>query len=90
LAPTADSQPYGIALVPDGRTIWFTERAGNRLGRYTYITQIVEFPLPTPASSPTGIAIDSAGCAWYTAPAANQIGRFCSITSFLPLVVKNR
>jgi virginiamycin B lyase len=86
--PTLSSEPYGIALASDGWTVWFTERAGNKLGRFD--GAFAEFPLPTPASSPTGIAIDSAGCAWYAAPTANQIGRFCPVYTFLPVILKNR
>jgi len=85
--PTPSSEPYGIALAADGETVWFTERAGNKLGRFDGV--FVEFPLPTPGSSPTSIALDSAGCAWYAAPAANRIGRLCPIYSFLPVVLKN-
>jgi streptogramin lyase len=77
----------------DGNTlIWFTERVGNKLGRYRYPigTFHYEFPLPTANSLPTGIAVDGEGCAWYTAPGANQIGRFCLILryGYLPLVSK--
>jgi streptogramin lyase len=86
--PTPASEPYGIALAADGATVWFTERAGNKLGRFD--GAFAEFPLPTPASSPTGIALDSAGCAWYAAPAANRIGRFCPVHVFLPVILKNR
>ena len=85
--PTPGSEPYGIALAADGKTVWFTERAGNKLGRFD--GRIVEFPLPTPNSSPTGIALDSAGCAWYAAPTANRIGRLCLVRSFLPVILKN-
>ena len=86
--PTPGSEPYGIALAADGVTVWFTERAGNKLGRFD--GAFAEFPLPTPASSPTGIALDSAGCAWYAAPAANRIGRFCPVHVFLPVILKNQ
>jgi len=86
--PTPDSEPYGMALASDGATVWFTERAGNKLGRFD--GAFAEFPLPTPDSSPTGIALDSAGCAWYAAPTANQIGRLCPVVRFLPVIQKNR
>ena len=86
--PTPASEPYGMAVTSDGRTIWFTERAGNKLGHFD--RAFTEFPLPTPASSPTGIALDSAGCAWYTASTANRIGRFCPVHVFLPVILKNQ
>jgi streptogramin lyase len=86
--PTPGSEPYGIALAADGETVWFTERTGNKLGRFH--GAFAEFPLPTPASSPTGIALDNVGCVWYAGPTADQIGRFCPVTSFLPVILKNR
>jgi virginiamycin B lyase len=88
--PTPDSEPYGIALGSDGWTVWFTEKAGNKIGKLNPGTgAVTEFPLPTPASSPTGIVLDSVGCAWYAAPTANQIGRFCPVRIFLPVISKN-
>jgi virginiamycin B lyase len=77
---TLDSEPYGIAT--DGNSlIWFTERAGNKLGLYQHpldaCSTHLEFPLPTPNRLPTGIAVDSEGCVWYTAPGVNRIGRLC-------------
>jgi streptogramin lyase len=86
--PTPGSEPYGIALGPDGETIWFTQRAGNKLGHFNRV--FAQFPLPTPASSPTSIVLDSAGCAWYASPTANRIGRFCPVRVFLPVALKNR
>ncbi|MBN1136043.1 MAG: hypothetical protein JXM73_05635 [Anaerolineae bacterium] len=86
--PTPGSEPYGIALASDIATVWFTERAGNKLGRFD--GAFAEFPLPTPGSSPTSIALDSAGCAWYAAPTANRIGRFCPVHVFLPVILKNQ
>jgi virginiamycin B lyase len=88
---TPDSEPYGITL-QGSDLVWFTERAGNRLGRFRDSTNVmVEFPLPTPGSQPTDIAIDAAGCAWYAAPGANSIGRLCLSAldrAYLPMVVR--
>ena len=85
--PTPNSEPYGITMASDGATVWFTERAGNKIGRFD--GSFAEFPLPTPASSPTGVVLDSVGCVWYAAPTANQIGRFCPVRVFLPVILKN-
>ncbi len=87
---TPDSEPYGITL-QGSDLVWFTERAGNRLGRYRVSTgALVEYSLPTPGSQPTDIAVDSAGCAWYAAPGANRIGRLCPTSLapiYLPVVI---
>ena len=88
---TANSEPYGIA-VEGTEAIWFTERAANRVGRYTGELPPREYVLPTPGSLPTDLAVEGDGCAWYTAPGANQIGRLClpfPVQSYLPLVFKD-
>jgi virginiamycin B lyase len=89
---TSDSEPYGIA-VEGGGTVWFTERAANRIGRYVGEPPPREYLLPTQGSLPTDIVVEGEGCAWYTAPGANQIGRLClpfPFRSYLPLVRKGQ
>jgi virginiamycin B lyase len=93
---TAGSEPYGIAVEVDSgvaRAIWFTERNGNRLGRFTGEHSFPrEYLLPTPNSRPTDIVVDGEGCAWYAAPGANRIGRFCpppDTHTFLPLILRD-
>jgi len=87
---TPDSEPYGITL-QGSDVVWFTERAGNRLGRYQVSGgALVEYGLPTPGGQPTDVAVDADGCAWYAAPGANRIGRFCPWAleqTYLPLVL---
>ncbi len=54
--PNPGSGPTTIALAQDG-TVWFTESAGNRIGRMRPDgTGLTEFPLPNPNSSPRIIA----------------------------------
>lgn len=88
--PTPDSEPYGITLQGND-VVWFTERAGNRLGRYQVSGgALVEYGLPTPGGEPTDVVVDADGCAWYAAPGANRIGRFCPGAldrTYLPLVL---
>ena len=88
---TPDSEPYGITL-QGSDVVWFTERAGNRVGRYQVSTdRLIEYALPTPGSQPTDIAVDGAGCAWYTASAADRLGRLCPSAmgaTYLPLVLR--
>ena len=87
---TPNSEPYGITL-QGSDAVWFTERAGNRLGRYQVSTgALVEYGLPTPGGEPTDVAVDADGCAWYTAPGANRIGRLCPWAleqTYLPLLL---
>ncbi len=94
---TPESEPYGIAMEGDStvaRAVWFTERGGNRLGRFTGDHSYPrEYSLPTPNSRPTDIVVDGQGCAWYTAPGANRIGRFCPPPepyTFLPLILRGQ
>jgi virginiamycin B lyase len=93
---TAGSEPFGIFVEVASsvaRAVWFTERNGNRLGRFTGEDSFPrEYLLPTPNSQPTDIVVDGEGCAWYTAPGANRIGRFCpppDTHTFLPLILRN-
>jgi len=78
--PTAASEPYDLVYV-DG-LIWFTERSGNKIGRFDIQTgQFEEYLIPTPNSEPRGIAVANDGKIWFTEWAANQIGRFDPTTS---------
>jgi virginiamycin B lyase len=72
--PTAGSQPWGIVNGRDG-ALWFTEWAGNKIGRVTTGGAFTEYPLPTPAAEPQGIARNSDGSLWFVESAANRIGR---------------
>lgn len=86
--PTASSEPFGLTIDGDV-ALWFTERAGNRLGRFPSTGSMRDYLLPTANSTPTDIAVDGAGCAWYAAPGSNRIGRFCAPPLqglYLPLV----
>src|SRR5919204_152705 len=54
--PHADSGPTTVAIGSDG-TVWFTEQAGNRIGRMAPDGTIREFDLPHHGSSPRIITI---------------------------------
>ncbi|HSN86729.1 MAG TPA: hypothetical protein VL025_08220, partial [Thermoanaerobaculia bacterium] len=74
--PTPESAPTSIKVAPDG-TIWFTERAANKIGRLDPATgTITEFDVPTERSAPTGIAVAPDGGVWFTEKMAGKIGRF--------------
>ena len=87
---TPDSEPYGITTAFGA--VWFTERAGNKIGRYGPTDQMYEYALPTPGSQPTDIVVDATGCAWYAAPGTDRIGRLCFKEAdyfvYLPLVLR--
>lgn len=73
--PTAASEPYDLAF--DGTYIWFTEKAGNKIGRLTVANgNIVEYPVPTANSQPTGIDVAPNGKVWFVQKTGNKIASF--------------
>src|SRR4051812_18653950 len=73
--PNKGSAPTTISIARDG-TVWFTESAGNRIGRFSPDgSNLAEFPLPHPGSSPRIIAIGSDGNVWFSEHEGNRIGR---------------
>jgi virginiamycin B lyase len=76
--PNAGSQPNGIVTGPDGN-LWFTEVAGNRIGRMAPGGVITEFPLPTnsqgQSSQPVAILVGPDGALWFTMSNSSRIGR---------------
>jgi virginiamycin B lyase len=82
--PTRSSKPAGIAAGPDG-ALWFTEYAGNRIGRIGVDGQLLEFKVPTARSLPDGIVAGADGALWFTEGAGNKVGRITTdgtITEF--------
>jgi streptogramin lyase len=80
---TADSgDPYGIGAGPDGIAVgpdgnlWFTEYAGNRIGRITPAGAVTEFSAGiTAGSQPDQIAAGPDGNLWFTETRGNRVGR---------------
>lgn len=70
---TANSGPAEIASGPDGN-LWFTEYAGQRIGRITPAGVVTEYTLSAGAF-PSGIAAGPDGNLWFTEYGANKIGR---------------
>ncbi len=64
--PTPNSFPWGITTGPDSNA-WFTEHAGNRIGRVTLAGEVSEFPFPTPATESAGASaiITREGELWF-------------------------
>jgi virginiamycin B lyase len=71
--PSASAGASGIVRGQDNGW-WFTEFSGNKIGRFSFAGDVVEFPIPTPNSGPLGIASDSQAI-WFTEFNANKIGR---------------
>ncbi len=73
--PHPNSGPTTVAIAPDG-SIWFTEGAGNRIGRIQPDgTGLKEFDLPHPGSQPRIIALGADKNMWFTEHLGNRIGR---------------
>jgi virginiamycin B lyase len=72
--PTANAQPQGIAVAPDG-SIWFTENHANQIGEVTPSGAVNEYAIPTLNSGPEGIAVAPDGSVWFTESTADQIGK---------------
>src|ERR1043165_1475248 len=63
--PTANSQPEGITLGPDGN-MWFTETSANKIGRIDPKGHITEFVVPQAFSAPVDIVAGADGALWFT------------------------
>ncbi|HEX6818778.1 MAG TPA: hypothetical protein VF120_10415 [Ktedonobacterales bacterium] len=96
--PTTNGTPSSITAGPDG-SLWFVERAGNKIGRITTSGTVTEFSLPTTSGQTNtalfGIASGADGNLWFTWLRVGssldqaQIGRITpsgAITAF-PLVL---
>jgi virginiamycin B lyase len=74
--PPTKGKPQRLELDKDGN-VWFTERQGNKLGRFDPKTEsFKEFPLPGPEASPYAIGIDRDGMIWYSSHEQDTLGRF--------------
>jgi virginiamycin B lyase len=82
--PTLGSSPRRLRIGPDGKTMWFTEAEGNNIGSVTTSGFIVEYPIPTPNSTPSGITAGPDGAIWFneSASSANQIVRMTTAGQF--------
>ena len=73
--PTANSEPYDIAYA--NGVVWFTERAGNKIGRLQISSGVIqEFAIPTANSAPTGITVAANGDVWFVEQTGHKFGRF--------------
>lgn len=66
---------FPLQLVEQDKAIWFTELYGNKVGILSKEDPdyILEFPVPTNSSGPSGLFIGS-GLVWFTEAFANKVG----------------
>jgi len=70
--PTPNSLPESILLGPDG-ALWFTETAGNKIGRITPVSgKITEYQA---TGAPWDLIVGPDGAFWFTETNGNKIGR---------------
>ena len=73
--PPTKGKPQRLEIDDDG-IVWFTERRGNRIGRFDPKTETFkEFPLPGPEASPYAIGIDRDRMIWYSSHEQDTLGR---------------
>jgi virginiamycin B lyase len=73
--PDARSGPTTVTITPAGQ-IWFTQSAGNRIGRMNPDgSDLQEFPLPHTGSQPRIIALGGDGNLWFSEHLGSRISR---------------
>jgi virginiamycin B lyase len=82
--PTTNSAPHDLVLDASNGAIWFTQLAGNRIGRFDLAThQFDQFAIPTANSAPTGIDLDSNGMVWVALRDSNKVARLNPATGII-------
>jgi virginiamycin B lyase len=70
-----NSNPHGLGVGPDGRTIWFTGKANGTVGRIGADGTLSVFALPTAGSTPIYIKAGPDHNMWVTELTGNRIAR---------------
>lgn len=86
--PTKGTAPYGIAVAPDGVTIWFTENKIDSVGSFTAASSpsITEHTFQGPAfTTPHLITVDKSGNAWFSTGFGGQIGEVAGTAANAPV-----
>ncbi|PYU19638.1 MAG: hypothetical protein DMG32_24050 [Acidobacteria bacterium] len=74
--PPTKGKPQRL-LVDENNIVWFSERGGNKLGRFDPQTETFkEFDLPGPAASPYAIGIARNKMIWYASHEQDTLNRF--------------
>ena len=61
-------------MVRDG-ALWFSEAAGDRIGRMTVDGKVTEFPIPSHDSQPRAMVTHPDGSIWFVETSTNALGR---------------
>jgi virginiamycin B lyase len=73
--PTQNAGPMGVALAPDGKSIWFTEIMGDKIAQVDIESmKITEYPLAE-NSGPALMAFDDNGILWVSLSFSNSVLR---------------
>ncbi len=67
--------PHGLALGPDGVTIWFTGKTKNTVGKIAPDGKVTNYALPTAAALPIYVRPGPDGNMWVTELTGNKIAR---------------
>ena len=70
-----NTHPHGLAVGPDGETLWFTGKATGTVGKISPNGTIETFGLPTVGSVPIFIRAGPDGNMWFTELVGNAVGR---------------
>ena len=69
-------EPSRPGIAASGASLWFTDKAANKIVRISTAGVVTgDFPLPTPGSGPSGIALGVDNALWFTETDVNRIGR---------------
>lgn len=73
--PPTKGKPQRLQVDADG-IVWFTERVGNKIGRFDPKTETFkEFDLPGPQASPYAIGLDRNHMIWYSSHEQDTLNR---------------
>jgi virginiamycin B lyase len=67
--------PHGLGIGADGRTIWYTGKESNTIGKLAPDGTLASYALPTPDSFPIYVRLGPDGNMWFTALTGNNVGR---------------
>jgi virginiamycin B lyase len=69
------ADPHGLGIAQDGKTIWFTGKTKNTVGKIQPDGKVANFSLATPDALPIYVAAGPDGNMWFTELTGNKIGR---------------